>query len=88
MKEQREEQTLKKATNILGIGPIDDELKNHHNRLNKDNKTAITEAIKDFLGHHLGYNKELENIGIEEIQVASKDDIVYTALKNVDEIKK
>ena len=91
MKEKREEQTLRKATHILGIGPIDYKLKNHQNKQHKDTKTATIseaintiEAIIDFLGHHLGYNKEeLDNI----VQLANKDDIVYAAFQNINKIK-
>ena len=86
-KEVKVKQTLNKAADILGIGPINNEMKSKNKHVNKDPKTALIETTKDILEANLGYtNEELEMISIAEVQ-EGKDDIVYIAFNEINDLK-
>ena len=89
LRKEKEMNTLKKARHIIGLGPITDKALEHHNKENKgDFEKAKKEATKEYLAYFLNYDdEELENITIAETSVAKKDDIMYIAFQNEDDIK-
>ena len=83
----KEEQTLNKAAHILGIGPISEDQRMKHKNNKNDTKKATIDAVKDFLEKNLAFNsEELENLSITEVQ-DGKDEIIYVAFDNIDNIK-
>ena len=74
---------------MIGIGPISrryiEECENDTN----DYKEAKVRAVKEFLEKQLKYDeRELKEIKIEDTKVsASKDEIVYVVLKDIEDIK-
>ena len=82
-KKKTERQTLSKGNQILGFGPIGFEFVEYNMEKGENFEQAKVSAIKEYLGHFLGYEEdELAKISIAETQMSGKgDDVIYGAFE-------
>ena len=85
MKTLKEENTLRKASHILGMGNISMHNVEHFMDKGCNFETAKKFAAEEYMGYFLGYTEvELEDIKIMETQLSGKDDILYTAFEDIE----
>ena len=91
MKEKRslrEQMMLKKASSMLGVGPISEEAVRYYEKETKNNDDARKEAVKEFLAYQLGFvEEELKDMNILETKRANKEDVIYFVIEDIDTIK-
>ena len=87
-KKERRESVAKKAKNIVGIGPIKKTSIQHFQKISDNIEEAKIKALKEHLKFFLHYDEdELREIRVGATQICQKDDILYTAFENFEDIK-
>ena len=87
-KRSRREEVTKKAKNIIGLGPIKKSSIKHFQKAGRNLEDSKEEALKEYMRFYLHYTeKELEEIEIGATQICQKDDFLYVAFSNFEEIK-
>ena len=88
-KKDLQESTARKASNMIGIGPINLEKLRNYRQDNKTYEDMKREVIKDFLASELAYEPyELKELNICETKLATNgENIIYLALEDHEQVK-
>ena len=87
-KKVKRDNVTNKAKNIVGVGPIKKTSIQHFQSNNCNFEDAKMNALKEHLKFYLHYDdEELTDLEISATQMCVKDDIIYAAFKNNEDVR-
>ena len=87
-REDEREKTTRKAERILGAGPIKKESIEHFKAKGMNIEEAKLAAVREWMNYFLRLSwDEIESINIGGTQIAAKDDYIYIAFEDLEDLK-
>ena len=87
-KKLKRRKVTEKAKMIVGIGPIKKSTIEHFTGHGRNLEDAKIEALKEYLDFYLHYSKkDIEELEIGATQICQKDDFLYVAFTDFDDIR-
>ena len=84
----KKQELCTKMQYMVGVGPIEDASIKFFEDKTGDSSTARKEAVKEFLGHYLSFDKnELECLEIIDTKRAAKDKVIYCAFNDQNDVR-
>ena len=88
-RKERERESAKKASRIIGLGPIMKQSIDHYEKQTGDREAGRRKAVREYMEYFLKFEeKNINEMEIMETQCSGKNDnVVYVAFKDIEPIK-